>query len=74
MIPDSVDTINPGAFDGNPLKIVSISQDAPFDLSVFPVGTKIVLRGSTPEADVTPVTDSPEADVTPVTDSTHEAE
>lgn len=47
-IPDSVIDIEAGAFDENPLETVSISASAIFDISVFPKGVDIIVRGSSP--------------------------
>ena len=45
VIPDSVTSIGYKAFHGNPLETVSISVNAPFDLSVFPEDIEIMVRG-----------------------------
>ena len=49
-IPDSVTSIGIEAFDNNPsLESISISEDATFDLSLFPKGVDIIRRMPTPE-------------------------
>ncbi|MDB4678085.1 leucine-rich repeat protein, partial [Synechococcus sp. AH-551-A21] len=52
-LPDSIQIIGEGAFNNNPLESISISEDATFDLSIFPSGVEIIRRsGNTSPTDL----------------------